>query len=112
MAELVRDSYEAQEPRLAVEIASPSTSAVDRTRKLEEYKRHPTLEYILLVETLSPQVLLYRRIDGEWSIESYEGLDASIESPTIGVHLPLFDINERLTFGPHRDPAAETPPGL
>jgi Uma2 family endonuclease len=48
--EMVYDTHEAREPRLVVEVASPSTTAVDRTVKLEEYKHHPTLRYILLPE--------------------------------------------------------------
>ena len=60
-APLIQDTYEAREPKLVVEVASPSTTTIDQTRKVEEYKRHPTLAYILLIETLKPQALLYRR---------------------------------------------------
>ena len=90
--------------------ASPSTSAVDRTRKLEEYKRHPTLRCILLVETVLPQVLLYRRNDEGWAIEAFDGLDAIIDLPEIAAQLTLADIYDGLTFGPRWDPA-DTPPG-
>ncbi|ACK85126.1 Uma2 family endonuclease [Methylorubrum extorquens] len=110
-AELVRDTYEAREPRLVVEVASPSTSAVDRTRKLEEYKRHPTLRCILLVETVLPQALLYRRNDVGWAIETFDGLAAIIDLPEIGARLTLSDIYDGLTFGPHWDPAAPQPEG-
>ncbi|MRI54320.1 Uma2 family endonuclease [Methylobacterium sp. DB1607] len=109
-AELVRDTYEAREPRLVVEVASPSTSAVDRTRKLEEYKRHPTLRCILLVETVLSQVLLYRHNDEGWAIEAFDGLDAIIDLPEIAAQLTLADIYDGLTFGPRWDPA-DTPPG-
>ncbi|CAX26588.1 conserved protein of unknown function [Methylorubrum extorquens DM4] len=110
-AELVRDTYEAREPRLVIEVASPSTSAVDRTRKLEEYKRHPTLRCILLVETVLPQVLLYRRNDVGWAIETFDGLAAIIDLPEIGARLTLSDIYDGLTFGPHWNPAAPQPEG-
>ena len=108
-AEPVWDGYEAVEPRLVVEVASPSTSSVDQTRKLEEYKRHPTLDHILLVETLSPEALLYRRTEGEWAIEPYEGFDAVIELPAIGVRLPLADIYERVPFGSRRRTVSDPP---
>ena len=107
-AVLVPDTYEAREPRLVVEVASPSTTAIDQTRKVEEYKRHPTLAYILLVETLKPQALLYLRVGDAWEIETFEGLDALVALPAIGASLALADIYEGLTFQPRRDLAAET----
>ena len=57
-APLIPDTYEVREPKLVVEVASPSTTSIDQTRKVEEHKRHTTLAYILLVETLTPQALL------------------------------------------------------
>ena len=107
-ADLVRDTYEAREPKLVVEVASPSTTSIDQTRKVEEHKRHPTLPYILLVETLKPQALLYRRVSEAWEIETFEGLDATIDLPAIGAALALTDIYEGLTFQPRRDLAIET----
>ena len=101
-APLVPDSYEASEPKLVVEIASSSTTSVDQTRKVEEYKRHPTLAYILLVETLKPQALLYARTGGAWEIETFEGVDAVIPLPVICAELALADIYEGLTFPSRR----------
>ena len=105
-AELVRDTYEARAPKLVVEVASPSTTAVDRNRKLEEYKRHPTLAYILLVETLRPQALLYRRVGETWETEAFEGLDAMVDLPAIGARLALADTYAELSFPLPREPKA------
>ncbi|WP_279358502.1 Uma2 family endonuclease [Methylobacterium indicum] len=98
--ELVYDTHESREPRLVVEVASPSTTAVDRTVKLEEYKRHPTLRYILLFETVAPVALLYRREAEGWQPELFEGLDAVIALPEIGAGLSLADVYDGLTFAP------------
>ncbi|WP_244473000.1 Uma2 family endonuclease [Methylobacterium sp. Leaf100] len=92
------DTDEAREPRLVVEVASPSTTTIDQTRKVEEYKRHPTLTTILLVETVTPQALLYRRGADGWEIETFEGLEAAIDLP---------DIYDGLTFPARRDLASE-----
>jgi Uma2 family endonuclease len=102
-APLVPDTYEAREPKLVVEVASPSTTTIDQTRKVEEYKRHPTLASILLVETLKPQALLYRRLGDGWDIETFEGLDAVIALPEIGATLSLAEIYDGLSFPPRRD---------
>lgn len=106
-APLMPDTYEAREPRLVVEVASPSTTSIDRTRKVEEYKRHPTLTAILLVETVTPQALLYRRGADGWEIETFEGLEAVIALPDIGATLAMTDIYDGLTFPARRDLASE-----
>jgi Uma2 family endonuclease len=98
--ELVHDTHESREPRLVVEVASPSTTTVDRTVKLEEYKRHPTLRYILLLETVAPVALLYRREAEGWQPELFEGLEAIIDLPDIGARLALADVYDGLTFPP------------
>ncbi|MCJ2128141.1 hypothetical protein [Methylobacterium sp. E-045] len=76
---------------------------------MEEYKRHPTLAYILLVETLKPQALLYLRAGDAWEIETFEGLDAVVTLPAIGAELAMADIYDGLTFPVRRDLAAEEP---
>lgn len=96
--ELVRDTYESRAPRLVVEVLSPSTSSVDRFRKLDEYRRHPTLSGILLVETRFPSVLLYRRRGEAWEPETYEAMTDSIDLPEIGARLALAEIYEAVLF--------------
>lgn len=100
--ELVRDTYESRSPRLVVEVLSPSTTNIDRFRKLDEYRRHPSLAYILLVETRFPSAMLYRREGDAWAEESFEGLDAVIALPAIGAQLALADIYEDVSFEPGR----------
>ncbi|MCC0806876.1 Uma2 family endonuclease [Methylobacterium sp. W2] len=101
--DLVLDSYESRTPRLVVEVLSPSTSTIDRFRKLEEYKRHPTIAYILLVETRWPSATLYRR-DGEaWVTQAFEAMDETIDLPIIGAGLPMSDVYDGMTFAPHRE---------
>jgi Uma2 family endonuclease len=99
-APLVRDAYEAHEPKLFVEVLSPSTTNIDRFRKLEEYKRHPTLAYILLVDTRFPTVTLYRKEGEGWEAEDIEGLEAAVEMPEIGARLTLADMYEGLEMTP------------
>lgn len=88
-------SYEAHAPRLVVEVLSPSTRHIDRIRKLEEYKRLPTLTMIMFLEPDLPQVLLLRRSErGEWRDESFRGLDAAVPLAELGASLSLRDIYE------------------
>jgi Uma2 family endonuclease len=94
-APVERSSYEAHAPRLIVEVLSPSTRQIDRIRKLEEYKRLPTLETIMFVEPNLSQVLLLRReVTREWRDEAFAGLETVIPLPEIAATLPLRDIYE------------------
>jgi Uma2 family endonuclease len=97
-AEMVRDTYEAREPRLVVEVLSPSTMNIDRIRKLDEYKRHPTLDAILIIDTRRPAATLYRRSGDGWDEEDYAGLDAAIDLPTIGARLTLREVFDGVGF--------------
>ena len=99
---LVRDIDENRTPRLVVEVLSPSSTDIDRFRKLDEYRRHPSLACILLVETRFPSAVLYRREEEGWTEESFETLDAVIDLPAIGARLALTDIYEDVAFEPGR----------
>jgi Uma2 family endonuclease len=90
-------SYEARRPTVVVEVLSPSTRKLDRFTKLEEYRRHPSLRHILLVDPDSVAAKLYSRADeGAWRDEDLVGKDAVIALPAIDVTLPLGALYERL----------------
>ncbi|KAA2237922.1 Uma2 family endonuclease [Salinarimonas soli] len=89
-----RRSQEAQAPTLVVEVLSPSNRPADRLRKIEEYKRLPTLLYILFVEPDAMRAVLLERTDEGWRDEAFEGSDAAIALPRIGATLTLRDVYE------------------
>ena len=47
-------SMAADDPRLVIEVLSPSTTRYDRFQKLAEYQAHPAIQVILLVDTEKP----------------------------------------------------------
>jgi Uma2 family endonuclease len=57
------DSLMADKPSLVVEVLSPTTGGFDVPVKLAEYQSLPSLNYILFVDTDSPNVHLYSRDD-------------------------------------------------
>jgi Uma2 family endonuclease len=92
-------SMAADEPRLIVEILSPSTTRYDRFQKLTEYQQHPTIKVILLVDTEAPQVTVWRSGSGSgWSSNEITGFDATIELPEIDAALPLSELYLDVTF--------------
>jgi Uma2 family endonuclease len=85
-------SMAADDPRVVIEILSPSTMRYDRFQKLAEYQRHPAIRVILLVDSEAPQVAVWRR-DGElWTETEAAGLDAVIDLPEIETSLGLADL--------------------
>lgn len=89
---------EAGEPRVVIEILSPSTMSYDRMRKVDEYKTHPAIQVILLVDTEAPQLTVWRRQAEAWGRSEVVGLEAVVELPEIGATLPLADLYKGLTF--------------
>ncbi len=89
----------AEQPRLVIEVLSPTTRDFDTFGKLDEYKAITSLDGIMLVEPNAPQVSAWRRGDaGDWIEQIHEGLDARVEIAPIGVAFPLATIYEDIVF--------------
>ncbi|RZI59946.1 MAG: Uma2 family endonuclease [Zymomonas sp.] len=96
---------EASRPVLVVEVSSPHTSNLDITDKLDEYRAHPDLRLILLVEPDIVAAKLYRRHpEGNWDVEGYDALDQSLDLPEIGASLSLRDVYDTLSPKLQPDP--------
>lgn len=95
----VPNGYTASEPRVVVEVLSPTTRDVDTIRKLDEYQQIATLKRILLVETNKPLVTMWTRNDAdEWVESEATGLESFIEMSEIGVRLPMAEIYRTIAF--------------
>lgn len=90
-------SYEARRPTVVIEVLSPSTRKIDQFTKLEEYRRHPTLRHIVLIDPDSLNAKLYSRLpEGPWTDVDLVGRDAVIDLAAIEVSLPLAALYDRL----------------
>jgi Uma2 family endonuclease len=89
-----------REPRVVIEVLSPSTMSFDRIRKLPEYQTIPSVMHILLVDTEAPRIdLLSRNADGSWGApQHHDGIDARVDLPAIQASLTLADVFEGLEF--------------
>jgi Uma2 family endonuclease len=91
----------AAEPRLVVEVLSPSTRDFDAFDKLEEYKSVASLAVILLVEPNAPEIVVWRRsADGTWQRRLVNGLDRTIDLTELGMSLALADVYDGVAFPP------------
>jgi Uma2 family endonuclease len=95
------DALTADKPSLVVEVLSPTTGSFDVTVKLAEYQSLPSLDYILFVDTDSPNVHLYSRDDdNRWNDVVLRGLEAAVELAKLNVRVALQEIYSGLEFRP------------
>jgi Uma2 family endonuclease len=93
-------AYTAADPRLVVEVLSPTTRDFDAFRKLEEYKSVTGLAHILYVEPNEPLVAFWSRDETGWRETQVSSLDATLELPSLGCKLSMAEIYDGVTFEP------------
>lgn len=76
-------------PRVLVEVLSPSTEKYDRGEKLEHYKRIPALKELVLVSTKDRHIEVFRKSGAGWKRHDYRDI-ALLTS--VGVELPLSEV--------------------
>jgi Uma2 family endonuclease len=85
------------EPRLIVEVLSPSTAAHDRGVKLADYRKIVLVEQILMVSGEDRQVELWLRTGDGWKVQDLIG-DATIPLVTGEGPLPLAAFDEAVAL--------------
>ncbi|MGH6902112.1 MAG: Uma2 family endonuclease [Geminicoccaceae bacterium] len=85
------------EPRLIVEVLSPSTAAHDRGIKLADYRRLASVEQILMVASEDRHVEVWRRAEDGWNVQDLIG-DAALPLAIDGKPLPLAAVYEGVAF--------------
>lgn len=91
-----RNVYEARNPVAVFEVLSPSTRKIDRFTKLDEYRRHPAIRHIVLIDPDLVSAKHYRRDGDTWADEDLSDPDGVIALDAAGVTLRLGDLYERL----------------
>ena len=82
------DSHVVRQPKLIIEVLSPSTSRNDRGEKLANYKGIPSVEEIVYIEQDWPEIFLVRRSD-RWKKHLYTQLDSPVHLESIDLTLPV-----------------------
>ena len=86
-------------PKLIVEVLSPSTMNYDRNDKFKNYRLLPAFREYLLISQNEPTIDHYYLKDpkkGTWLYKQISGMDASIRLQSIGCTLRLKDIYSNL----------------
>jgi Uma2 family endonuclease len=82
------DSHVVHNPKLIIEVLSESTSRIDRSDKLTNYKRIPTVDEIVLIEQDWPEIVVFRRSE-KWRRNLYTRFETIVRLESIGYAAPL-----------------------
>jgi Uma2 family endonuclease len=85
------EKYFLRNPKVIIEVLSPSTDGTDRREKFMNYRRIPTLEEYILIAQDTPEVTLYSRCT-EWKPTVLTALEAVGEIQSLGLSLPLAQV--------------------
>jgi len=87
------DPYMRIQPRLLIEVVSPSTERTDRHEKAFAYRRVPSLQEYVLVLQDRMQVEVYRRQSGdEWTREIFTQPEELVHFASVGLTLRVCDM--------------------
>jgi Uma2 family endonuclease len=93
-------------PRVIIEILSPTTEAYDRGEKFDHYRQLASLEEYVLVWQHTPRIdTLTRQPGGTWQLASVTAMDAVVGLQSLGLELPLSEVYADVEFPP--DESAE-----
>ncbi len=92
-------------PRVVIEVISPSTERYDRTEKRDHYLKIPSLEAHVLIDQDRPRVeVLSRTADGRWELNYATGLDNVLKIDVVQIEIPLSEVYDRVEFPPPEPP--------
>jgi Uma2 family endonuclease len=93
-------------PRLIVEVLSPSTEFYDRVRKFELYRSVESVSEYLLVSSVRVSTDLYtRQPDDRWLLSTATRIEDSFELQSVGARLVLSDLYEKVDLAAPPAPA-------
>lgn len=91
-------------PKVVVEVLSPTTESYDRGVKFELYRQILSLrEYVLVAQNRAYVEHFARREDGQWLLSEIAGLDATVDLPSVDCHIALRDLYAKVDFTPEAD---------
>lgn len=81
-----------REPCLVIEVLSPSTAAIDRTEKLDRYRKIRSLEQYWLVDQESRRIVVFERDGSSWRETEHTSPNTRLRLPIEGLEVRLDDV--------------------
>lgn len=86
-------------PILIFEVLSQTTHVYDRTDKFAFYKKLPTFQEYVLVESAKARIEVHRKVLGrKWVSERFEGLDSILRLQSVDLTIPARQIYEQASW--------------
>lgn len=83
-------------PAAVFEVQSPSTTSIDYSLKLDEYRSIASLRHIVYIDPDRARAAHWSRTDADapWTVQDLIGLDNALDLSAVGAELPLSAIYE------------------
>jgi len=107
----VTDAPYIEEPKLVVEIISPSTGRMDKDLKVPDYCTLESLDEIWLIDSRKPLVHVYQRRNGQWIGSVPLKLGQHFESVFLGSEIAIADLYLRSGLELPAEPDAQPSSG-
>jgi Uma2 family endonuclease len=91
---LRRENQLIREPILIIEILSPSTAGSDRRMKVADYRKIPSVQEILLIDSRTVFAELLRHEAGRWITEIVQGPGATLTLTSVLLTIGMFELYE------------------
>lgn len=86
-------------PKVIVEVLSPSTELWDRSKKFEHYRAIESLrEYVLISQDHVMVERFTRNAEGQWALLDYRTIDETLVLDSISCTIKLSEIYARISF--------------
>jgi Uma2 family endonuclease len=93
------DEYYRKQPRLVIEVSSPSTERIDRSEKWLAYKHMKSLKEYVIVSQDRVRIEVFRRGRGDrWSWELLTELSDELRLESVGLTLTVAQVYRRVKF--------------
>lgn len=104
------DGFTIINPRILIEVLSPSTELYDRNVKRRHYSRIESLQEYIIVAQNQPQIDRFvRQTDGTWSLKVFQGIGEIFSLTSLPIEIPLAKIYRNVTFPEVAPPRGGTP---
>jgi len=88
-------------PKVIVEVLSPSTADYDYGGKFALYRTLPSLEEYILVAQDQPRIEVFRKSSNtRWILTTYEGLESAVKVESLDITLSLKDVYAGIDLTP------------